>query len=138
MLGNQPPGQTNGSVGPLLGRGQGDLHPVGADDFPPFDRDGAAHHDFDGIAFDDADDGQSDARIARCWLDDGLPRAEAPFAFGLLNHLERDAVLDAARGVESFEFGPYFDVGFAVQPVDAYHRRIADGFQNVILHHWIR
>ena len=55
-------------------------------------------------------DRQADARIARRGFDDGFARREPPLALGLLDHLDRNAVLDAARRVEAFELGENIDL----------------------------
>ena len=134
ILGHLFPRQPDRSVGTLGSGRQDHLGAVGTDDLPPLDRHRLAHHDLHGIALDDPHDGQSDACIARRGFDDGLAGGQPPVLLGRLDHLERDAVLDAARGVESLELRINVDVRIRAQPVNPHHRGISDGFQNIFFH----
>ena len=129
------PRQADRPVSPLLGGRQNHLRTVGADDLPPFDRHRFAHHDLHGIALDDPHDGQPDARVARCGFDDRLAGRQPSVPLGGFDHPQRNAVLDASRRIEAFEFGEYFHVRIGAQPVDPHHRGRADGPQNILFNH---
>ena len=90
---------------------------------------------FHGIALDDPHDGQPDARVARCGFDDRLAGRQPSVPLGGLDHPQRNAVLDASRRIEAFEFGEYFHVRIGAQPVDPHHRGRADGPQNILFNH---
>jgi hypothetical protein len=67
-------------------------------------------------------------------------RFQLPGLLGVLDHLQRHAVLDAVAGVEGFHFGQHGTRqagGDAVQP---HQRRLPDGAQDVLmdLHAWRR
>ena len=126
-------GQTDRAIRPFGGRRQTHRAAVSADDLAAFDRHGLAHHDLHGIAFDDADNSQSDAGISRRGFDDRLPFGQAAFAFGGFDHLDRNAVLDAARRIEPFELGEYLHFRIGRQRIDPNHRRRTDGVQNRFL-----
>jgi hypothetical protein len=49
--------------------------------------------------------------------------------FGVLDHRQADAILDAAAGIGPFQLHPDFDVAISEQPVDADVGGIANGFQ---------
>lgn len=135
VAGHLAAGQADRPVGSLLGGRKDHLRTIGTNYFTPLDRHGAAHHDLHGISLDDADDGQADARIARRRFDDRLAGREAPVLFGLLDHPERNAVFDAARGVETFEFRIDIDVRVGAKPVDPHHRGSPDSTQNILFYH---
>ena len=126
---------TDRPVGTLLGGSENHLGAVGADDLAPFDRHGLRHDDLHGIPLDDSHDRQADARIARRGFDDGFARREPPFALGLLDHLDRNAVLDAARRVEAFELGENIDLPVGGKVVQAHHRRRTDRSQDIVVNH---
>jgi len=135
VAGHLAAGQADRPVGSLLGGRQNHLGPVGADDLPPFDRHRFAHHDLHGIALDNPHDGQPDARVARRGFDDRLAGRQASVLLGGLDHPQRNAVLDASRGIEAFELGEDFHFRIGAQPVDPNHRGRADGPQNILFNH---
>lgn len=51
-----------------------------------------------------------------------LPGVQPPVLLSRLDHLERDAVLDAARGVETLAVRINVDVRIRAQPVNPHHR----------------
>ena len=122
VLGYHASRKAYGAVGTLIGWCQYNHGPVRTEYLAPLDRDGGAHYDLDRITQNNACDGETDTRISRCGLDDGLARGELPALDRGLDHTYGNAVLDAARGVESFEFGVYVDTRIGAQGVDSNHR----------------
>ena len=133
LLCNHPACHSDGSVRTFLGRSQYDLATERTDDLSSFHRHGLAHHYFNGIALDYADDGQSDACIAGCGLDDSLTRFESSVPFRLADHLYGNAVLDASAGVEAFQFREYVYIRIWIEGVYPDHRSISYRFKNVVL-----
>src|SRR4051812_23344870 len=97
----------------------------------------AAHplreEDHEVVALGRAAEGQRDAGVARCGLDDrGAPRLDAPLALGGLDHRHADAVLDRAARVEGLELAVELDVEAGGQdPRQAQERRAPDVLGNV-------
>ncbi len=125
-LRHQLAGPQDGAVGAEPRRRQGHPGAEGLDHLAPLDRDRLAHDDLDGVALDRADHGQADAGVAAGGLDHRHAGAQRPLALRLLDHGERDPVLDAAGGVEPLQLGQQPDLRVGVQPADLDHRRPAD------------
>src|SRR5262249_20663306 len=85
------------------------------------------------VALDDRRDGEPHAGVAGGPFDDRAARLEAAVPLGVLDHLDRHAVLDRVAGVEGLhlgEDGPLDDpLGDAV---DAHQGRLADGIEDVV------
>ena len=62
------------------------------------------HREDDLVAPGRPDPGEADAGIAAGRLDDGRAGGEDPFLLGILDHRQRDAVLDASAGIEELQF----------------------------------
>ncbi len=116
----------DGPVGAQLGVGEGHLGAEGLDHLAPLDGHRLAHHDHERIPFDRGDHGQSDTGVAAGRLENSLAGRQRTLALGLLDHLECNAILDAAGGVEALQLGENFHPRIGVEPVDLHHRRAAD------------
>ena len=76
---------------------------------PPLDRHAVRHHQHQLVALDRRDHREADAGVARRGLDDRAARLELAGRLGVLDHRQRDAVLDRAAGVRALGLDP--DVG---------------------------
>ena len=87
------------------------------------------HYHGDGVAFETANHRQGDAGVAGGGFQDGAGGGDFAVGFGAFNHLEGDAVLDAAGGVLALQLGvdPHGRVGAEV--VQLHQRGVADGSQ---------
>ena len=72
-------------------------------------------------------------RIARRGFDDDVTGFDASGFLGVFNHLQPDAILDAATGVEELALGVERAAGAASDGLQAHHRRVADGIEDRIL-----
>ena len=68
--------------------------------------------------------------LPRGRLDDRAAGLELAAALGVLDHRQRDAVLDRAAGIGALRLHPHFGA-VAEQAVDADVRRVADGLEDV-------
>ncbi|SKP30437.1 Uncharacterised protein [Mycobacteroides abscessus subsp. massiliense] len=82
-----------------------DLGPVGPQHIPLVLADLVGAHEHAVISLALRDQCESDPSIARGGLDDGAARLEQPRLLGGLDHLDGDAVLRAAAGIEVFDLG---------------------------------
>jgi hypothetical protein len=66
-------------------------------------------------------------------FDDRAARLQLSGAFGILDHLDRNAVLDRVAGVERLELDEHVRVGHAARNgIDTHHRRMSDGVKNAV------
>ena len=94
VLVGQLAGQTHRSVGALFTGRRNDLGAEHLEGLAAFDRHVLREDDLDRVAADAGDHGQSDASVARRWLDDGAPRSKGAVGFGLFDHGPGYPVLD--------------------------------------------
>ena len=99
---------------------------------PPLDAHRLGHGEDQPVALQGADQGQSDARISARGFDDRCPGAEDTPRFGLLDHGQCHAVLDAAGRVERLDLGhdAGHGAGLTAQAGEFDQRGAADEFQN--------
>ena len=86
------------------------------------------------VALDHRGDRQAHAGVARGALDDRAARLQLAGLLGVLDHLHRHAVLDRVAGIGRLDLR--VDVGgddALGNAVEADHRRIADGFEDVVV-----
>ena len=106
-------------------RGQDDLRSEEAQDLAPLDAEVLGHHDDERVALGRADHRQTDPGVAAGGLDDGLAGAQQASALGILDHPEREPVLDRAQRVEGLDLDVEPDARRG-QAVDPYHRGATD------------
>ena len=85
-------------------RGEHDLCAESLEQVATLDAHRVGHRQDCVVALGTGNPGESDAGVAAGGLDDGGAGLEVAGALGVLDHGEGDAVLDAAAGVEQFEF----------------------------------
>lgn len=102
----------------LSARRQDDLRTHHPHQLAPFDGKAVGHGHDQRVTFRRADHCQTDAGIARRRLDYRLAWAQASVAFGLLNDVERQPVLDRPGRIEGFGLDVEFDTdrGEVVDP----------------------
>ena len=126
----------------LLGSGDGALHSggavgedqfrsVGLEKFPPFHAHGLRHGQNQPVPLDRGNQRKTDARIAGRRFDNQPSGPEQSPLFGVLDHRQRDAVLDAATGIEIFHFGEDLRPA-VVETVDPDQRSPADPIRNAV------
>ncbi len=85
------------------------------------------------VALDDGGHGEAHAGVAGGAFDDRAARLQLAGALGVLDHLDRHAVLDRVAGVEGLHLGVDGALDHAPgDVVDADQRRVADGVENVV------
>ena len=82
------------------------------------------------VALHGSDHREADAGVAGRRLDDGGAGLEHAALLGVLDHRERDAVLDAAAGVAALELGDDLGAALGHDAVEPHHRRVADEVEN--------
>ena len=75
---------------------------------------------------------QPDAGVAAGRLQDHGVLVDQAGRLGGLDHVQADAVLDAAAGVEELQLGNHVGVAAFGQAVDAHQRRVADELYDVV------
>ncbi|MPM37749.1 hypothetical protein SDC9_84368 [bioreactor metagenome] len=110
-------------------RRQDQLRTVGGQQFAPLDAHGFRHGQDELVALDRGGEGQADAGVAAGGFDDQGSGREFAVAFGGFDHGQTDPVLDAAAGIEKFDFGQEFG-SLGRKPVDPHQRSVADGAQD--------
>ena len=91
----------------------------------PLDAHRVGHREDDLVSLGRPDPREADAGIAAGRLDDGGALLQDALRFGVLDHREGDAVLDASAGVEVFEFEK--NVGLlAFEPGNPEKRSLSD------------
>ncbi len=86
------------------------------------------------VALDDGRDREAHAGVAGGAFDDRAAGLQLAGLLGVLDHLHRHAVLDRVAGIGRFDLG--VDVGgddALRDAVEAHHRRVADGFEDVVV-----
>jgi hypothetical protein len=84
------------------------------------------HHDDGAVAARIADEREADAGVAGGALDDDAARLEQPPLLGVLDDLERGAVLDGAAGVQKLGFAENRTAGLLRGPTQFDERGVAD------------
>ncbi|MNS23716.1 hypothetical protein D3C72_555410 [compost metagenome] len=132
-LGGQPVGDhlvVAGVVGRHVGGRDDDLGAVGLQEADLVLAHLVRHHEDAAVALHRGGHGQPDARVAAGGLDDGGAGLDQPALLGLLQHVERGAVLDAAAGVQALGFEQH-GAGDAFRDlVQLDERRVADAVQD--------
>ena len=104
-------GLRNGAVRAELARGVDDLGTEGAEEEGALLADVLGHDADDVVAAQLADEGETDAGVARGGLEDGVSGLELAALLGRLDHRLGDTVLDRAGGVLALELGVDVHVG---------------------------
>ena len=112
----------------FLGR-QVEARAIGQHQPPPLEAHALRHDQDQFVALDRGDHGEADAGIARGRLDDRAAGLQLAALLGVLDHRQRDAVLDRGAGIGALGLDPH--LGVAEQAVDADVRRVADRFEDV-------
>ena len=73
-----------------------------------------------------ADESQGDGGVAAAGFHDGAAGTEVAFGFGVLDHGEGDAVLDATAGILSLQLGEDANAGFGGQVRELDQRGVSD------------
>ena len=95
-----------------------------------FDAHAVGHDEDELVALHRRDHGEADAGVAGGRLDDRAAGFQLAGPLGVLDHGQRDAVLDRSAGVGPFRLHPHFGA-VAEQAVDADVRRIADRLEDI-------
>ena len=115
----------------LLARGEVEGRAIGEHQPPPLERHRFGHDQDQLVALHRRDHGQADAGVAAGRLDDRAAGLRAcPTRFGLLDHRQRDAVLDRAAGIGAFGLDPHLGVGEQAREADV--RRAADRLEDAV------
>ena len=114
---------------PLLARRQVERGAVGGHQLPTLDRHRLRHHQHQLVALYRRHHRQPDAGVPRRGLDDHAVLREQTALFGILDHRERDAILDAAPRIRPLELHPHVHARIE-QAMQTHVRRVADGFEN--------
>ena len=114
---------------------QDDLRTVVLHQLAAFLGDRVRHDDLDRVALDRAAQRKADALVAAGRLDDNRVRLKEAAALGVLEHVERGARLDRAADVQSLKLYKHVGRTRRDHAVQAYHRRMADRFQDVAVYH---
>ena len=105
--------------------GEHQFRTVGGQQFAPLNAHRFGHGEDQPVAFDRGGKGEADSGVAAGRFDDQRTGFEQAARFGVLDHRESDAILDAAARIEIFHLRQH--VGFAVvEAVNAKQRRAAD------------
>jgi hypothetical protein len=114
---------------PLLLRRQVEARAISEHQPAPLEAHALRHDQDELVALHRGDHGEADAGIARGRLDDRAAGLQLAAPLGLLDHRQRDAVLDRAAGIGALGLDP--DLGVAEQAVHADMRRVADRLEDV-------
>ena len=108
------------------------LGPQRAQHPPPLVGIALGHHRDQPIAADRTDEGEAGARVAAGYLDHRRAETEAAVSLRLLDHPQRDAVLDAAPRVRALDLRQHPARQPLGQTVERHQRRRADRAQDAI------
>ena len=114
----------------LLARRQVELGAIGEHQPAALDAHAVGHDQDQPVALDRGDHREADAGIAGGRLDDHAAGLELAAALRILDHRQRDAVLDRPAGIGALLLDPDFGA-VAEQAVDANVRRVADGLEDI-------
>jgi hypothetical protein len=117
----------------LLARCQLEPGAIGQHQAPALDAHAVGHDQDQRVALDRRHHRQADAGVARGRLDDGATGFQQAARLGVLDHGQRDAVLDRTARVGALGLDP--DFGRAEQALHADVRRAADGGEDVFHFH---
>mmetsp|Transcript_18247 Transcript_18247/g.43860 ORF Transcript_18247/g.43860 Transcript_18247/m.43860 type:complete len:263 (-) Transcript_18247:592-1380(-) len=121
-------GAGDGAFHALLARRQVEAGTIGQHQPAALDAHAVGHHQDQLVALDGRHHGQAHAGIARGRLDDGAARLEQAAGLGVLDHGQRDAILDRAAGVAALRFDPH--LGRTEEALHADVGRVADGVED--------
>ena len=127
-LGDQFLGAGDRALHPLLLGGEIEGRAIGQHQPAALEAHALGHDQDEPVALDRGDHGEADAGIARGRLDDDAAGLELAGLLRVLDHRERDAVLDRGAGIDPLLLDP--DLGVAEQAVDADVRRVADRLED--------
>ena len=130
-FGHDLAGLRDGALHAELARRQLEGRAVGGHQLASLDGEGLGHDEDQLVALDGGDEGEPDAGVARSRLDDDAARLEDAALLRVFDHRQRDAVLDRAARVLTFELHPDLD-SRVEELVDAELGGVADGLQNVV------
>ena len=103
QLRSQLLGPGDGARHAVFAGGEHQLGAVGREQGAPLGAHGVGHGENDAVAAGDADGGEPDAGVAARRLDDDAAGGQATVGLGRFDHVQGDAVLRGARGVEALE-----------------------------------
>ncbi len=83
----------------VRGVGEDDLGAQEAHHLSPLDGEGLGHDAHERVALGCADHREAEAGVARGGLDDRLPRLQQPVMLGVLDHAQRQPILDGAHRI---------------------------------------
>ena len=111
-------------------RGEHDLGAEEAHQLPALHAEGFRHGDDQRVPLLRAHHRQADAGVAAGGFHHGLAGLEGTATLGILDHAERQAILDRAERIEGFDLDVEVDaLGRELGDLD--HRRVADGLEDV-------
>ena len=99
-----------------------------------FNRHRFRHGQNQAVALDGANQGQADAGIARGRFDNDRVLVKQSFFLCILDHGQRNTILDTAAGIETLHLHPHLDV-ITEKAIQFNVRRVADRLQNVVEFH---
>ena len=131
----QPTGLGHCPLGAQLRRCQDQLGPEGAHQGTAFLAHVRRHDEHGPITLHGRDHGQADAGVAGGGLDQGVPGLQRPAPLGVLDQVQRRSVLDRPAGVKALHLDPQLARQMVPEPIEAHHRRMADGLEDVLVLH---
>ena len=93
------------------------------------------HNDFCLVPFYCPDQSQANSLVAAGWFHDNRIRADLPFLFCCLDHIQRSPGLDRTSHIHCLKFHQHLCILRAGHTVQPDQRRIPYCFQNVMVYH---
>src|SRR5207248_3548353 len=78
-------------------------------------------------------EGDADAGVATGGLDDGAAGLELARLFRLLDHRDRNAILDGREGIEGLELDDHLGRSLVRYAMEPHQRGVADQFRDVVV-----
>ena len=129
-------GQLDHTRASFSSRCQNNFRAQTSHDLAALNRERVRHYRDELVALGGADHRQCNTRIARCRFNDDLARLQQATLFGVIDDRKCQPILDRCQRIKRFDFDVYVDVVRA-HVVESYDRRIADGFKNIVVDHFI-
>ena len=126
-------GHFDGAVGAAGAVGRDDLGAVGFEQLHPLHADVLRHDYGDLVALQPTDHGKRDACVAAGRLQDRAVGGYLSVSFRQFDHLESDAVFDAAGGVLSFQLGEDSHALLGSHTLQFNKRGVADGVDDAFV-----